>query len=528
MAFKWWYDYNAGLVEATRLTQQFTSKEGDDLKNFRNEIQGVADTFNKDFKETLVAANALAKQFGISVDEALRLIKDGFIAGADASGEFLDSVREYPAYFREAGISADQFISIIAQTTKQGIFSDKGIDAIKEANIRLREMTKSTAAALDNIGISSKQVQKDLQSGAKTTFDVMQDVSRKLNELPASSSVVGTAIADIFGGPGEDAGLQYLKTLKDIDTNLQIVKESAGELGRLQEEQLRSQIELDNAISALFDQTGGVFERLTTNAKIFINQGITGIIKGIIDIYNYFVELYNESVAFRILWQSITSSVKTFFDVVGNLFNYVIDVIGGVGRALKGMLTLDWDEFKSGMASAFKALPSLINESLKDAKNNLREGVDNLNKEAKPITIPVNVEQVDGSSSEGFKTGGGKPTRTREEILKEEKAVLEARRKFEDAQLALEKEGYEKRRKQIILNYTRQREDIKRELNTNLELTIQQRNYMNQTIIALEQQQQQELLKLDQQRDAQQLSVLKKSIDLRLKAVKKGQHKNCS
>lgn len=522
VVFKWWYDYNAGLVEATRLTQQFTSKEGDDLKNFRNEIQGVADTFNKDFKETLVAANALAKQFGISVDEALGLIKDGFIAGADASGEFLDSVREYPAYFREAGISADQFIAIISQTTKQGIFSDKGIDAIKEANIRLREMTKSTASALDNIGISSKQVQKDLQSGAKTTFDVMQDVSHKLNELPASSSVVGTAIADIFGGPGEDAGLQYLKTLKDIDTNLQIVKESAGELGRLQEEQLRSQIELDNAISALFDQTGGVFERLTTNAKIFINQGITGIIKGIIDIYNYFVELYNESVAFRILWQSITSSVKTFFDVVGNLFNYVIDVIGGVGRALKGMLTLDWDEFKSGMASAFKALPSLINESLKDAKNNLREGVDNLNKEAKPITIPVNVEQVDGSSSEGFKTGGGKPTRTREEILKEEKAVLEARRKFEDAQLALEKEGYEKRRKQIILNYTRQREDIKRELNTNLELTIQQRNYMNQTIIALEQQQQQELLKLDQQRDAQQLSVLKKSIDLRLKAVKKG------
>ena len=48
VAFKFWYDYNAGLVEATRLTQQFTGKSGDDLKAFRNQVQAVADTFNAD------------------------------------------------------------------------------------------------------------------------------------------------------------------------------------------------------------------------------------------------------------------------------------------------------------------------------------------------------------------------------------------------------------------------------------------------------------------------------------------------
>ena len=71
----------------------------------------------------------------------------------------------------------------------------------------MREMTTATAAALDGIGISSVQVQKDLQSGAKTTFEVVQDVSARLSELPDSSAKVGAAIADIFGGPGEDAGL---------------------------------------------------------------------------------------------------------------------------------------------------------------------------------------------------------------------------------------------------------------------------------------------------------------------------------
>ena len=32
IAFKSWYDYNKGLVEATKLTRQFTDKSGDDLK----------------------------------------------------------------------------------------------------------------------------------------------------------------------------------------------------------------------------------------------------------------------------------------------------------------------------------------------------------------------------------------------------------------------------------------------------------------------------------------------------------------
>lgn len=150
----------------------------------------------------LIATNALSKQFGISANEALQLVKDGFLSGADANGEFLDTLKEYPAYFKEAGISADQFVAIVAQTNKMGIFSDKGVDAIKEANLRLREMTTATAAALDGIGISSEQVQKDLQTGTKTTFDVIQDVSAKLAELPDNAATVGAAIADIFGGPG--------------------------------------------------------------------------------------------------------------------------------------------------------------------------------------------------------------------------------------------------------------------------------------------------------------------------------------
>lgn len=395
VAFKWWYDYNAGLVEATRLTQQFTSKSGDDLKAYRNQVQAVADTFDKDFKEVLIASNAVSKQFGITADEALNLIQDGFVAGADANGEFLDTLKEYPAYFKEAGISADQFVAIVAQSNKAGIFSDKGVDAIKEANLRLREMTTATAEALDAIGISSVQVQEDLQSGAKTTFQVMQEVSQKLNELPESSAAVGTAIADIFGGAGEDAGLQYLQTLKDISLNLDDVKSKAGILGELQEKQLQSQLELQNALAGLFDMTGGNFETLQTRVKVFINGALTGLIKGVINLANYIIDVYNNSLFIRAAWQGIVVTFKNTFDTIGNLFGYFMDILRSVGSTIKGVFTLDWDEFKAGLSGFTQALPNLVKAQMQDVRENITEGIENINNRLTPITIPVTVDDSD-------------------------------------------------------------------------------------------------------------------------------------
>lgn len=277
----WWVNYNKGLTEATRLTQQFTEKSGDDLKEYRTEVQAIADYYNKDFREVLIGANAVSKQFGIDASEAIKLIQDGFIAGADANGEFLDTLREYPAYFKEAGISAETFIAITAQAAKSGIYSDKGVDVIKEGNLRIREMTTATAAALEGIGISADEVQEQLKSGQKTTFDIIQMVSERLNELPDSASVVGTALADIFGGPGEDAGLQYIRTLKDIKTNLNDVKATAGEVGEAQERYLESQKKLANELAELFDATGGSFENLMADVKTGWNNMLTSMLSGL-------------------------------------------------------------------------------------------------------------------------------------------------------------------------------------------------------------------------------------------------------
>lgn len=246
-------DRMKGLQSANIAITQLTGKTGEEMVKLRSKVQAVSEHFGTDFNETLRAANALSKGFGISMEDAMKLVQDGLVSGANAGGDFIDTVREYPRYFKEAGLSAEDFIAITANAAQQGVFSDKGVDAIKEGNLRIREMTTATADALNGIGISAEKVQADLQAGSITTFDVMQMVAAKLNELPASSAAVGTAIADIFGGPGEDAGLEYIKTLANIQLNMDAVKAATQGTAEQQERQIQMQENLKNGLSGLID-----------------------------------------------------------------------------------------------------------------------------------------------------------------------------------------------------------------------------------------------------------------------------------
>lgn len=368
MAFKWFYDYNKGIEEATRKTMQFTGLFGDEMKSVRNQALAISETFGVDFGETLQSANVMSKQFGISVSESLKLLQDGFVAGANASDGFLENVKEYPTYLKEAGLNAEQFVAISTNATKQGIFSDKGLDTIKEGNLRLREMTTATAAALDGIGISSEKVQKELQNGSKTTFDIMQEVGNKLKEYPASSAKVGKAIADIFGGPGEDAGLKYIETLGDIEMNMDKVKEQSSDVAKAQEKQVEANKRLKDTASALFDVTGGGFEMMKAQAATFVSNHLTKLLRAIIN-------LYNQSVAFRGLIQLIGFSFKSVGHVALAAFNIIIDAIKLVARPARGLLQMfegffsfDVKKMQDGFNSIFSGLGNTVKEAWGDLK----------------------------------------------------------------------------------------------------------------------------------------------------------------
>lgn len=462
MAFKWWYDYNKGLMEATRLTKQFTGLTGDEMKSVRNEVLAVSNTFGLEFTETMQSANTMSKAFGISVSESLKIMQDGLVSGANANGEFLDTIKEYPRYFKEAGLNAEEMVAISTQATKEGIFSDKGLDTIKEGNIRLREMTTATASALDGIGISSKQVQKDLQDGSKTTFQVMQEVANKLKELPQSSAAVGSAIANIFGGPGEDAGLAYIEMLGNIELDMDKVKAKSGDLAKAQEDELNATKELQDAMASLFDYTGGGFETMKAQLSTIAKKSITAVIKGVVQAINYFIDWYNDSLMLRGVINALGTSYRLMWNAIKLVCNLGIDAFKRMGFAAKGMLdilegivTFDLSKAQKGFKEIFD-ISGTIKEAWHDIKNagieignSFADGFENTVNGRLNHLKPAN---LDGGATSSEPTNGNKGTapaakgstaKTKAQIAKEkaeEKAEEERRKKQEkelQAQIAL-------------------------------------------------------------------------------------------
>lgn len=461
MTFKWFYDYNKGLLEATRLTREFTGYTGEALETMRNSIAATADTMGKDFKDVLGTADNLMANFHLSGEQAMDVINKGFASGADLSGDMLQKIQQYAPTFHDAGISADQMVAIIQQT-RSGIFSDKGLDIIDMASKKIREMSSGTASSLDAIGISSKQVQEDLAKGTKSTFDVIQEVSTKMKDFGADSQQVGDVLKNVFGKQGAQAGIQLIEQLDTMSTSLDEVKKQTGAWGDVQLENIKLQKELNTYMSSMFDFSQKGFASIITAGKQFGTKILIQIMKGLFNAINYFIDWYNESLLLRGVIQTLGAAFRGVWSVVKGVANLIIDAMKQVGRSLKGALdilegivTFDLSKAQQGFKEIFD-LSKFIKEGWKDIK---QTGADFGNAFADGYENAVNgrlqhlkLANVDGGATSSEPTNGnkgttpaakGSTTKTKAQIAKEKaeaKAEAERRKKQEkelQAQIAL-------------------------------------------------------------------------------------------
>ena len=61
------------------------------------------------------------------------------------------------------------------------------------------------------------------------------------------------------------------------------------------------------------------------------------MLKGLITLINYFIDLYNNSMMFRAAIQAIVINFKSAWAVIKLVFNLIIDAAKNVGRSIKGI-----------------------------------------------------------------------------------------------------------------------------------------------------------------------------------------------
>lgn len=493
MTFKWFYDYNKGLMEATRLTREFTGYTGEALETMRNSIAATADTMGKDFKDVLGTADNLMANFHLSGEQAMDVINKGFASGADLSGDMLQKIQQYAPTFHDAGISADQMVAIIQQT-RSGIFSDKGLDIIDMASKKIREMSSGTASSLDAIGISSKQVQEDLAKGTKSTFDVIQEVSMKMKNFGADSQQVGDVLKNVFGKQGAQAGIQLIEQLDTMSTSLDEVKKQTGAWGNVQLENIKLQKELNTYMSSMFDFSQKGFASIITAGKQFGTKVLVQIMKGLFNTINYFIDWYNESLLLRGIINALGTSFRLMWNAIKLVCNLGIDAFKRMGFAAKGMLdilegivTFDLSKAQKGFKEIFD-ISGTIKEAWHDIKN---AGIEIGNSFADGFENTVHgrlnhlkLANLDGGATSSEPTNGNKGTtpaakgstaKTKAQIAKEKaeaKAEAERRKKQEkelQAQIALIQFKYNEQVMDAKKRYLAGMYDNEREYNNDLE-----------------------------------------------------------
>ena len=525
--FKWWYDYNKGMIEASRLTQNFTGLTGDAADKITTDLQAVADHMGKSFDDTIGAANTLVQQFGISWEEALAKIEDGIEAGADMNGRFVENINQFAPALRDAGVSVDEFVSILAET-RNGIFDEKGVQDIIKGGTRLRAMTKQIAESLDACGISSKQMQEDLANGNITMLEAVQQVSAKLKELPENSQEAGMVMKNVFGRTAAEGGTLLIQSIADVNTNLDEAKERMGALGRLNREQMEAQKELNETLTAVFKMSGTSFEEMTIQAKTYIVQGLTNIIKGCVDIVNWFIRMYNKSIVVRGAVNSIVNSFKTLWEVAKFILSQVVDSFKSMGTVIEGVVTLDWDKVQKGWSDGMNALKGNVETMARNIAANTAQAFNNtLSDEMQEVSIGLNAN-LDGV---GATTGNPKvpytpvkkePTdkekaKAAKEAEKAAKEELKRIQQLEESKIAVMAEGHEKELAMIRLKFKKKIDEIKGNGETENSLRVQLAEQCQKEIADCELKYQTELAKINlENRLASVKKGSKEELDLKL------------
>lgn len=272
------------IVQIRGEVQRVTGLTGESLREASSEVAAIAETYNKDVQQLLVATNSAAERFGLDFSEALRITEQGLLSAADANGDFLNQVQEYPSVLNDVGISFEEFVALQATAAEAGIFDDKLIDAIKEADLALSELTQTQLDALAPLGSEFVDgLAQRLREGTVTTVDALLEIREQADAVGLDFQQLQTITADVLKGAGEDAGgfLTVTDILAEgVNRNFDSIVDTTNELTQAQLRSREANRNFADAQQELADVLGNANNQL----EPFLTNLRAGFLRALIEL----------------------------------------------------------------------------------------------------------------------------------------------------------------------------------------------------------------------------------------------------
>lgn len=492
VATKAWFDYNKAVVEALRVTTSITGLTDKEADNARIRAETLAKTFDLDFKKILETASTLSKQFDISINEAFDNVEKGLVRGQKENEEYFQSLKEYPTFFKQAGFSSTEFRRIIEAGYDLKIYKDKLPDAFKEATIEITKESEGLQKVLkETLGADfSNKLFKGFKSGTLTIKDVLSEIDKEVIKQGKSQTDLAKITEKLFISAGEDAG-GALKIFEAYNLAINKNQRELTESEKITQDQIKSTNKLKQITSSLFSTGDKGWGLLIDKAKLFGTKILIKILETGVDVYNWVVDLNNESGVFSAILSSLGKTATASFRVIGILLSNVWDGFKSLGNIIEGIFTFNPDKIKEGFTKGFSILPNLVkdikNEVVKDAneiydafsgKNKMKRlSIGDFTSDNTTSTSDTLTTTTDESSPDGELTEEDKKIIASKKKLKEWLDTWEEDNKFQkeikDLEEDLQKQAIEEQKLEEKFSKLEQEANGEKELLTRLETAKQ-------------------------------------------------------
>lgn len=251
----------------SKVTQQMGDLNDSDLQKVTEGVYALSDVFETDFNETLRGVDQLMTQFGISADEALDLMATGSQEGLNYTDELGDNIAEYGGKFKQAGYSAEEYFQLLKNGTDGGSYNlDKVNDAINEVTNKLAD--GSIESSLEIYSSETQNLFKEWQKGGASQKDVIDSIVNDISSCKNEQEAL-TMAATAFGSMGEDANLDFIKSLTSVGDTFD-----------------KTEGKMESLKKVKYDDIGSVFEGLKRTVEVLIiplGEQLIPLLKDIID-----------------------------------------------------------------------------------------------------------------------------------------------------------------------------------------------------------------------------------------------------
>lgn len=352
---------------------------------------------------------AFSKTFGVDVAEATQtagqLIQNGLASDVESAADLMtvamqrvpdamknelpEIINEYGVNFANLGLSGEEAFTMLVNQAENGKWAlDKTGDALKEFTIRGSDMSATSVAAYEKLGLSAEDMSSKIAAGGEGAREAMEQTAQKLLEIEDPAERANAAIA-LFGTPLEDIGVDqipaFLEGLTNLEGGMGVVEGASQQLGDTVADSLDGRLStLKNTVIDL--GTGafmGLWDAISSGIDFFgrfsgIILPLGGAFTGLATAVGVYAAAQKVAAAggflqFMMKLPGVTAAVSAAQMALNVVMaaNPIILVTAALAGLVAGLVVFftkteagraAWEKLKAGIAAAIEAIKAKISE----------------------------------------------------------------------------------------------------------------------------------------------------------------------